>query len=301
MSQPSTPKIFLSCNFDESETHRDYVLSILERAGIDLINIQKSSAIENGFSSEIDNAIQQANCSIHILSKDFGKTIDGDNTMSFAKYQFYEAKKKLLANPDTFKMFIWYPPDVLSAEKDSLQEEFINEIRNSITKNMVFTNIASPIQLVDDIRSMISSVEKTKFDIKEAEIFLVFNQLDEGEAAGIIDMLSDIVDIEKLNIVQDSDMDYSEFCSQQIGKSKLAVVYFKETSDWALPFTQQVWKKVGGASSHTPILLIGDEDPEDNMTKKFSAPKVISLIVAGELIPLEIKVQYDKIIEKIIS
>ena len=74
-------------------------------------------------------------------------------------------------------------------------------------------------------------------------------------------------------------------------------MYFKETSDWALPFAQQIWKKVGGASSHTPILLIGDEDPETNMNKKFKAPKVISLIVSGELIPLEIKVNYDKALE----
>ena len=111
-------------------------------------------------------------------------------------------------------------------------------------------------------------------------------------------MVGDIVDVEKLNIIQDSDMDYSEYCSQQIGKSKLAVVYFKDTSDWALPFAQQIWKKVGGATSHTPILLIGDEDPNTNLSKKLKAPKIISLIVAGELIPLEIKVQYDKVLEE---
>ena len=100
-----------------------------------------------------------------------------------------------------------------------------------------------------------------------------------------------------MNIIQDSDVDYSELCKQQISKSKLAVIYFKETADWALPFAQQVWKKIGGATSHTPILLIGDEDPDTNMNKTFKAPKVVSLIVSGELIPLEIKVQYDKVLE----
>ena len=55
---------------------------------------------------------------------------------------------------------------------------------------------------------------------------------------------------------------------------------------------------MGGASSHTPILLIGDDEPDENMNKKFTAPKIISLIVAGDLIPLEIKVQYDKVLEK---
>jgi hypothetical protein len=279
------PKIYLAANNDGSRELRKYLLSVLQSAGMEVLDGE--TRVEQ---------LEQAQCSIHILSPDYGQCLDSDPTLSVGKYQFLEARKKLLADP-TFKMFIWYPPEVLAAAKDPRQEEFINEIRNSIVQNMVFTNIASPIQLVDDMRSMLFTEAKEKFDIKEAEVFLVFNQLDEGEADGIVDMLSDIVDVEKLNIVQDSDMDYSEFCSQQISKSKLAVVYFKETSDWALPFAQQIWKKVGGASSHTPILLIGDEDPETNMNKKFKAPKVVSLIVAGELIPLEIKVNYDKALE----
>jgi hypothetical protein len=140
-----------------------------------------------------------------------------------------------------------------------------------------------------------------EFNINPTDVFVVHNELDEDAAAEIIDMLSDIIPVEKMNIIQDSDHDYSEYCAQQIGKSKLAVIYFKESGDWALPFVQQIWKKIGGASSHTPILLIGDEDPDTNMNKKFKAPKVVSLIVSGELIPLEIKVQYDKIIEGINS
>jgi len=285
------PSIFLSCNFDASLALREHLLACMQSAGMNVIDLQNQADPE----SQVAGSLQNASCSVHILSSDYGKTTAAN--VSLAKFQFNEAKKKLQADPDTFKMFIWYPPEVLAAPKEPLQEEFINEIRNSIVQNMVFTNIASPIQLVDDMRSMLATEQKTKFDVKDAEVFLVFNQLDEGEADGIIDMLSDIVDVEKLNIVQDSDMDYSEFCSQQISRSKLAVVYFKETSDWALPFAQQIWKKVGGASSHTPILLIGDEDPETNMNKRFKAPKVISLIVAGELIPLEIKVNLDKALE----
>jgi hypothetical protein len=162
---------------------------------------------------------------------------------------------------------------------------------------MVFSNAASAIQLTDDIRSLMEFKEQVTFDLNSTDIFLISNQLDENEANEIIDMLSDIVPVEKLNIIQDSDVDYSELCKQQISKSKLAVIYFKESADWALPFAQQVWKKIGGATTHTPILLIGDEDPDTNSNKKFNAPKVISMIVAGELIPLEIKVNYDKVIE----
>ena len=297
MERSNPHKIFLSGCYDESLAHREYLLNIMQSAEMHLLDCQKEGTPDNELKTEIIKCIHEADCSVHVLSRDVGKKFEEGDKMSLAKYQFYEAKKKLEADPDKFKLFIWYPPEVLAAEKEPAQEEFINEIRNSITRNMVFANSSSPIQLVDDIRSMLVTEQKTTFDIKSAEVFLIFNQLDEGEADEVVDMLSDIVDVEKLAIMENTDMDYSEYCTQQIGKSKLAVVYFKETSDWALPFTQQVWKKLGGASSHTPILLIGDEDPETNLNKKFKAPKVISLIIAGALIPLEIKVNYDKILE----
>lgn len=292
----NTIKVFLPFNVEENTISRDEMKNILHKAGLQTIPLLEYSTNETELIQEVKKSISEANCSLHILGVKYGKTLEFDNTLSIAKFQYNEAKKKLTENPN-FKIFIWYPAHNIGVEKDPLQESFINEIRHNITKNIVFTTIASPIQLVDDIRSMMEHEEQTHFNVSDTDIFLMFNELDEGEAEGIIDMLSDIVSIEKLNIVQDSDMEYSEFCHQQIGKSKLAVVYFKETSDWALPFVQQVWKKVGGASTNTPILLIGDENPATNKSKIFKAPKVVSLIVSGELIPLEIKVQYDKIIE----
>ena len=279
-----TLSLFLASTGEEQSSMKNDFALILNRAGINVISDSDIGALAN------------ANCSVHILSRDYGQTLKEDFSTSISKYEFNEARKRLKEDTD-FKMFIWYPPEVVSATKDEKQEQFINEIRNSIERNMIFTTTSSPIQLVDDIRNMMVKEEKTKFDVKDTEVFLIFNQLDETQAAEIIDMVSDIIDIEKLNIIQDSDMDYSEYCSQQIGKSKLAVVFFKETSDWALPFTQQVWKKIGGATSHTPILLIGDEDPDTNLNKKLKVPKIISLIISGELIPLEIKVQYDKVLE----
>ena len=267
---------------------------MLEKANMEVVYASDTNN-ESEFLEEDRKALLKANCSLHILGNIFGKTLQGNPSLSLSKHQFIEAKKKLNSNPE-YKMFIWYPQHLVGKEKEILQEAFIDEIRYGIEKNMIFTTTESPIQLVDDIRNMMTFEQKTYFDVKETEIFLIFNQLDENEAEEVVDMLSDIVEVEKLNIIQNSETDYSELCNQQIGKSKLAVIYFKETSDWALPFVQQVWKKVGGAGSHTPILLIGTEDPEFNKNKVFNAPKVISLIVSGDLIPLEIKVQYDKAI-----
>ncbi len=287
MADNSTITVFLSLCGEEQLPVRNELSSVLASAGMKVIPTENNNSV-------IQQSLASANCSVHILFPQHAPIIE--TGVSVSKFQFFEAKKKLETDP-SFRMIIWLPPttDILSVEQAQL--DFINEVRNNISKNMVFSNAASSIQLTDDIRSLMDVKEQMVFDTTSTDIFLISNQLDETDANDIIDMLSDIVPVEKLSIVQDSDMDYSEFCSQQIGKSKLAVVYFKESAEWALPFAQQVWKKIGGASSHTPILLIGDEDPETNMTKKFKAPKVISLIIAGELIPLEIKVNYDKVLE----
>lgn len=292
------PSVFLAASIDKSKQYRDNLLFVMESAGMSIRDIQDQALNEQDLKSGIDRELFGADCSLHILSPDFGETLFEDSTTSFAAYQLNQARQMLHEKPD-FKVFIWYPPEVVAAVKDDKQQQFINQLRNSLERNMIFSNASSPVQLVDDIRTLMEKEEKTTFDLKDAEVFLIFNELDESQADEIIDMISDIIDVEKLNIIQDSDIDYSSYCSQQIGKSKLAVIYFKETSDWALPFAQQIWKKTGGATSHTPILLIGDDDPDSNMNKKLKAPKIISLIVSGALIPLEIKIQYDKVVEDV--
>ncbi len=45
------------------------------------------------------------------------------------------------------------------------------------------------------------------------------------------------------------------------------------------------------------ILFIGDSNIKDNQLINFEAPKVISQVVSQELIPIEIKVQFDKILK----
>ena len=287
----SNSTVYLSICNDEQSPLRDELSSVLQRAGMKVI--PENIAFDENNISNLMQELSLSNCAVLILFPDYLPLMSPD--LSWAKFQFYEAKKQQLLNPN-YKIFVWLPSSTSLVNVSPTQLDFINEVRNNITKNMVFSNAASPIQLVDDIRSLMEVKLEITFELNQTDIFLISNQLYENEANDIIDMLSDIVPVERLNIIQDSDIDYSELCKQQISKSKLAVIYFKESSDWALPFAQQVWKKIGGATSHTPILLIGDEDPDSNSNKKFNAPKVISMIVAGELIPLEIKVQYDKVV-----
>ena len=268
----------------------------IQSAGLTTYFPAYSSKDETVLRVEINDALQKSSASVHSIGAAYGEELltSQYGRISISQLLLNEAKKFQQKNPD-FKIFIWQNTNSTSQLIDGRQAEFINEIRNTISHNTSFSNISSAVQFVDDLRSSLEVREVHDYDLKDVEVFFISNQLDETESAEILDLLSDVISAEHLQIVQDSDVDYSELCSQQIGKSKLAVVYFKESADWAIPFAQQVWKKIGGATSKTPILLIGDEDPDTNLNKKFKAPKVISLIMSGILIPLEVKVTYDKV------
>lgn len=289
MAVGSDINVFLSQCSETQVPLRDELALVFERAGIKVLN-------DNDYSEYNENTkldISAANCSVHILFPEYEPVLKGSSGISLAKYQFLEAQKQMKLNPN-FRLFVWIPPSTSLNNIDPKQLDFINEVRNNIIGNMVFSNASLPMQLADDIRSQMEIIEEQDYNLGNTDIFLISNQLDEVQSSEISEMLSDIVPVEKLNIIQDSDIDYSELCKQQVPKSKLAVIYFKYSADWAMPFAQQLWRNIGGATTHTPILLIGDTDPEDNIGKNFIAPKVISLIINGELIPLEIKVQYDK-------
>jgi len=286
--------VFLAAaKFADINTPDNDLCRSLQSAGLTTFLPTFLNKTEAEIKTKMNSMFQKSEASVHLFGNEYGEKLLSNSNFSINHFMFDCAKEYQQNNPN-FKIFIWHYADKNSESNNPEQADFVASVRNNITANMSFSNVVSVIQFVDDIRNSLEVKEAKVYDLKDLEVFFISNELDEIESVEILDMLSDVVSAEQLQIVQDSDIDYSEYCHQQIGKSKLAVVYFKESADWALPFAQQIWKKMGGAAAKTPILLIGDEDPDTNLNKKFKAPKVISLVMAGILIPLEIKVTYDK-------
>lgn len=292
----STPKdkktVFLSWAASDVRARREELLMIMQKAGMNVIPITDSPTEDNSFKAKVIEGLTHSHCSVHILGSNIGRAFTEDPKVPFPIYQFDEANMKVIGDGAGFTQFIWHCQT--NDPTDPEQQNFINKIRNNITERMVFTNVPTPMQLVDDIRASFEIQTKPKMDTKDAEVFFISNQMDEVDTEEITDLLGDVVDIHSLVVSQDSDIDYGELTVQQMKKSKLAVVYFKEASDWAIPFIQQVWKMAGGASSTTPLLLIGDDGLESNVNLEFKAPKVVSKVVAGDLVALEVKATYDK-------
>jgi hypothetical protein len=288
------PSVYLAWTSTDLKEQREEMALILQKAGFNVLPSTDCPADDETFKSRVDEELSKCVCSLHMLSGEFGRRFESDDEVSFPQHQFLEAKKKIDGNSE-FNSFIWLHPEAKNIKP--AQQNFIKYIRNNITRNMMFSNSAGPMQLVDDIRVIMMKRDVTVYDSKDTDIFFIFNQQDEQDAKLITDKLSLEYPVEIMNIMPDGEEQYRGISSQQIPKSKLAVVYFKYAADWALPFIKQIWKEVGGASSPTPLFLVGEDDPRSNMARAFKAPKVVSVIVPKETIPAEVKKVYTTVIE----
>lgn len=287
--------IFLAWTSFDLKEKREEMALILQKAGFNVYPSTDCPSDDGSFKHKVEEELSKCSCSLHILSGEYGRRFEEDDAMSYPKFQFEEARKRS-GSSENFNCIVWYTPD-LQKESKPAQDEFVKFVRNNITKNMTFSNSSGPMQLVDDIRVITMKTVTQELDVKDTDIFFIFNSQDEQEAMAITDKISTEYPVELMNILPDGEEEYREKSTQQIPKSKLAVVYFKYSADWALPFIKQVWKQIGGASSPTPLMLVGEDDPHSNLARYFKAPKVISSIVPKETVPAEVKKVYVKVLD----
>jgi hypothetical protein len=290
------PSIFLAWTSNDLKEQREEMAIILQKAGFNVLPSIDCPADDEMFKTKVAEEMAKCSCSLHLLSGEFGRRFESNEDMSFPQHQFNESRSMIDAGKAGFNVFIWLFQQGNENMKPA-QQNFIKHIRNNITKNMMFSNSPSAMQLVDDIRVVMMKHDVAVYDSKDTDIFFIFNQADEVDARAVTDKLSLEYPIEIMNILPDGEDAYRDISTQQIPRSKLAVVYFKYAADWALPFIKQIWKQVGGASSPTPLFLIGEDDPRSNLARNFKAPKVVSTIVPKENIPAEVKRVYTSVID----
>jgi len=285
-------KVFLSQPSDDSVGLNLNLREILLRAGLDVYYTDLFEMTDyEKYRAEVDKSIDSVTCSVHIMGKNYTPKIHKLG-LSVSELDYLYALQKKDEQTD-FRLFIWYPYEQFENKIDTEQKQFITKVRNSILPNMVFSNQESAVAFVEDLRTIMQVNRTFPKGIKDTELFFIFHELDEQPANEIVDLLKDILKVETLKISQE--MNFESYLIEQIHHSQLAVVYFEQMSYWAMNFVPQVWKKYGGASAKTSILLIGDSSVPANENKGFDAPNVVSMVLAKELIPLEIKVRFDQL------
>ena len=288
------PTVFLAWTSNDLKAKREELAMILSRAGFQVIPNNDCPSSDDEFKNSVASNLELASCSLNILSGEFGRRFEEDENTSFPMYEFEMAKQKSAGPGSKFFTFVWHVEDPARPIK-AQQAEFINNIRNYITANMNFTNAFSPMQLVEDMRSLLIVEKGQKLNTKDTDIFFIFNKQDAKDAYPLTDLISEHYTVEVMNILPGGEEQYREISAQQIPKSKMAVIYFRYGADWAMPFIKQVWKEVGGASSPTPMMLVGENDPQTNMARIFKAPKVTSTIVSKAEVPEVVKEAYIKV------
>lgn len=291
-------KVFVSEVSEDVQFLKEHLIKVLNSAGMEVLCLSQPLIPDNQeMIDENRRLLAASDCTVHILGSNSHSGAISNGETSIIKYQLSEAQSRVKSEWRDFKIFIWHPNSIYDEDTDEENDNFISSVRQGIIQNMIYSNRDSAVSFVEDIRSVMYGGKPVDFDIEKTELFFIYNGLDSDTANDVISLVADVVNIKKLEIQLSIDVDYAELVTQQIKKSNLVVIYFKNTADWALPFVQQVWKKTGGASSATPILFIGDANNPLNAKIEFEAPKVTSLIVPHEIMPIEIKVQYDKLIE----
>jgi hypothetical protein len=289
-------KVFVSDVTNDLTDLRNRLIKVLNRAGLEVLYIDpKYLSDTNKIVEETGRILKIADCSIHIIGNVLPTYEKNNGEQSVQEFQLAEAQERIKSEWREFKVFIWQPFDYQNTNTDENYDTYIGLLKKGIVQNMLYSNRKSDIVFVEDIRSVMYGGKPVEYDIDKTDLFFIYNWLDQDYAHEIISMVADVISIRTLEIMLSKEVDYAELVAQQIVKSKMVAIYFKKTSDWALPFIQQVWKKIAGASSPTPILFIGDANVESNAAVRFDAPKVTSVIVPHEIMPVEIKVQYDKI------
>jgi hypothetical protein len=283
--------VFLSINnFNQSNIERRLLVT-LERAGfsIDSALFKKTDSAQTSI-DVLENQLENSSCSIHLIDK---KQLAVADSLLISEQHFNLARKKIEKDPN-YKTFIWLPGNIDDSDANKKQLDFINRMQHHLSNNMILSRVASAIQFVEDVRFVLEQQPPKVYPTKPTDVFLINSQVDDKEVLRIQTMFSGILSFTTLSIVQDADIDYEEYAAQQMSVSKITVIYYKNAADWAFPFVQQIWKKVGGASAKSPMLFIGDALSEAEF-KKFSAPMVSCFNLPIELIPLEIKVQFDSL------
>jgi hypothetical protein len=139
---------------------------------------------------------------------------------------------------------------------------------------------------------------KMNTDIGSADIFFIYNDADRDTAGEVLSMLQDIQQVTSLGINMSSSTSYTDYINSQLQASKMGVIYFDASMDWAMPFARQLWKDSGGKSSNVPLFVAANSSYATEQEMKALKGFMDYTLTEKSLIPLEIKVYFDKKILK---
>lgn len=293
-SQEKRYRVFLAWTTADVADRRETLSVMLQKAGMEVFPLEEQPATEEAFRKQAEACIAQADCSIHLLGGDYAPVLSADPSTSYAKWQYEQARAKSQKTQGGFKRFVWnLPLDGLILQGE--QQDFVVQVQNSLTSEVLFTSVSNPAQFIDDMRAFLERDVTVKQVPKDFDLAFISNVQDAADCYQVIEALEKQLKVTTLTVVPENDVDYRALAADQVRRSKLTVVYFKDASDWAVSFVKQLWKHVGGASSSTPFLLIGEDEPRRNRFLRFRAPMTLLEVVPKSMVQKTVQEVFAKL------
>lgn len=265
-------RVFVADVPEQMASVRQKLCTVLQKAGLEIVNPPDDK-------EQTHDVIATSSCSVHILG-------EGSDNNPIAENQYRAARG---IRSEHFKMFIWNP--------DGIVNQYVNNIRRDIAENTLYSSHRSPIVFVEELRGIMNMRKQAADDVQQKDIFFIYNDLDKDTAIDIANMLQDVQSVARLSITMNNDTDYTQYIKNQLPGCKIGVIYYNYASDWVLSFARQVWKDTGGSSSPAPWFIIGNSDHANPDALKIFDGIIAHSVREKSLIPLDIKIFYDKTIE----
>ncbi|MBQ4408491.1 MAG: hypothetical protein II852_15940 [Bacteroidales bacterium] len=278
-------KVFLADATDDMAGARMRLGRVLRKAGMGVV-----SPPDGCSAMEARRLIGTCDCSVHLLGgvNIFEDSDEGVKTQSQIQYRAAKSFRD-----DDFKMFLWNPSGVIDENN-----AYITAIRRDIVENTIYSQATSPIVFVEDLRTVMSLNPKMNLDIGTADIFFIYNDADRDTASEVLSMLQDVQQVTSLGINMSSATSYTDYINSQLQASKMGVIYFDYSMDWAMPFARQLWKDSGGKSSNVPLYVAANSAHVTEQDMKALKGFMDYTLTEKSLIPLEVKVYFDKMMGK---
>lgn len=275
-------KVFLAAATSDVTESRQELKNVLQRAGI--------GVVDGGDVSDVET-ISGCDCAVYVLGTlNFHSSESaGYDSLTGRQYRMGREVKK-----DGFKIFLWNPTGLINP-----RNFYINSLRRDIVENTVYSSTTSPIVFTEDLRTIMNVKTSAVSDLSSADVYFIYNGLDSESAKEIISMLSDIVSVKTLCIDMTVEAEYDGKISAELPTCKIGVIYYNFASDWVLSFSRQVWKDNGGQGGKTPLLVAANREHADAEALRKVLKGIMEYSVNDKtLIPLDIKIFYDKTVGK---
>ena len=274
--------IYLSKLPNSNAGLRKRMVKIINRAGMKVVN-----PAENLPSDSTSELIQKADIILSVITSEI---LDASNKKIYNEIESLNDYKELIAKK---QVIVWCSKDLLEILKKKGDYKIIEGLKKLVT-NQHFISYSSLIKLVDDLRR-IKLKKEEKGTAKLYDITFISNENDKLKADETQLLINDILKINPIYIDFSRQEDYASVCSESIKNSNLCVVFSKNSTEWAINFSQQVWKLIGGVSSQVPILVIFDKETISPKQVTLDVPNIFKLFTEDTLAGLEIKMFYEKL------